>query len=96
MIETPTLDRFVILTAAEAGEIIAPADPDSLAHLGQGLYRARWIGVEIPADEVIAVTTNPRVVIALERPLDPHPDADGAYGFEMQFRISEAAQAVTN
>ena len=82
-------ERFLILTPAEVCELIAPADPDNVAHLGQCVYRARWVGATVPADEVLALKSNPRILVTTARFLDPDPDADGMQGLEIQFKVRE-------
>jgi len=82
-------DSFLILTSAEVCEIIAPADPDNIAHIRHGAYRARWIGVTAKdvKDEILAMQANPRIMITIQRPLIP--ETDGVSGFEMLFKAQQ-------
>ena len=41
----------LILSASEVAEIIEPADPDNLQHLGSGVYEAKW-SPENPATDL--------------------------------------------
>jgi hypothetical protein len=78
-------DNFVILTPAEVCEIISPADPDNIAHIGQGLYRARWIGAVVPADDVKAIESNARALITSQKRL--RAEKDGVSGYEVLFKV---------
>jgi hypothetical protein len=78
-------DNFVILTPAEVCEIISPADPDNIAHIGQGLYRARWIGTVVPADDVKAIESNARALITSQKRL--RAEKDGVSGYEVLFKV---------
>jgi hypothetical protein len=81
-------DNFVILTPAEVCEIIFPADPDNIAHVGQGLYRARWIGAAVSADDIRAIESNVRTLITSQRPLSA--ETDGVSGYEMLIKVRAA------
>jgi hypothetical protein len=78
-------DDFVILTPAEVCEIIFPVDPDNIAHVGQGMYRARWIGATVPVGDIKAIESNARALITSQRPLSA--ETDGVSGYEILFKV---------
>jgi len=66
----------LILPGAQVLEIISPADPDNLQHLGNGIYYASWSPVNPHAVDVENLRHTPRVRIVKE-PFWPEQLPDG-------------------
>lgn len=61
-----TEPQVVILSPAEVLELIAPADPDTLQHIGNGVYEARWLKGSRPFEDIVTIRQNPRAMIVKE------------------------------
>ena len=81
-------ERFVILAPSQVCELIAPVDPDNLAHLTQGVYRARWVNGTVPEDELATMRLSPRILITMDRTLSK-AEGDTVDGHEMLFKVRE-------
>lgn len=71
--------RREILAPAEVLEVIGPADPDAVVHLGGGVYEARWADDGREACAGIARLANmlPRVVVVSGAPHRPEGNPRG-------------------
>lgn len=53
-----------LLSPSAVLEIIEPVDPDSIHHLGSGVYEVRWSDAETAAGQIVALCSMmPRVMI---------------------------------
>ncbi|HEY9282354.1 MAG TPA: hypothetical protein VIP46_02770 [Pyrinomonadaceae bacterium] len=76
-----------IVAVEEALAIIAPVDPDSVVHLGRGIYEARWVTDGSEAWEAASqlARMGPRIRVVAE---SPHRPEGLPRGLALEFEIA--------